>query len=387
MRRTIGVGVIGCGNVAIHSHLPAYLERSDRVRVVAIADPVPERLAEARALTGLAATRAFRDHAELLELPDVDIVDICSPPRFHLAAAAAAAAAGKHILCEKPAASVPADAARMLDVVAEAGVRLGFMHNYLCFPEFLAARRIIESGGIGDVRLAIVNYLGVPDLPGVEGAAASWRHDPAASGGGVLMDMLHVLYASEFLIGHRARRVSAFVSGNEGHPRVEALALSRLETDGPTALVNVGWGVGPGGFSIEGTQGRIDVTYRDGGTNPFAPFESMTVTTSTGTRLAPLAAGLELGAQVVEATGGVIDDFLVAIEQDREPMASGDDGLHVLEVTLAAYESAALGCTVTLPLDREDPLYLRGAPAVDELQMPAWSPVRRQGLYVTHPGT
>jgi predicted dehydrogenase len=232
--------------------------------------------------------------------------------------------------------------------------------------------------------MAVVNYLGVPDLPGVEGAARSWRHDPAASGGGVLMDMLHALYATESLVSRPAERVSAFVSGNANHPQVEALALCRLETDGPVALVNVGWGAGPGGFFVEGDRGTIEVTYRDGGTNPFVPVESMRVTTPAGTRHEPLEP-LELGPLVILGIGGIIDDFLAAIEEGRPPMASGEDGLHVLELTLAAYESAALGRTVSLPLDRDDPVFLRGAVAIDQLDMPAWSPVRRQGLYASNP--
>jgi predicted dehydrogenase len=379
--RTIGVGVIGCGNVTTRSHLPAYLERSDRVRVVAVADPAAERRAAASALAGLSPDRAFPDPGPLLALPDVDFVDICAPPRFHLAIASAAAKAGKHILCEKPAAIVPADAARMVDAAAHADVRLGFVHNYLCFPEFVAARRIIESGEIGDVRMAIVNYLGVPDLPGVDGSAGSWRHDPAAAGGGVLMDMLHPLYVAEYLIGEPARRVSAFVSGNDKHPRVEALALCRLETDGPVALVNVGWGVGPGGCFVEGTDGSIQITYRDGGTNPFVPLEAIVVTTSAGSRREPLAPAAGLGALGIATTGAIIDDFLAAIETGRTPMASGDDALRVLEVTVAAYESAALGRSVAVPLDRAARLYLGGVLAMDELDVPEWGTVRRQRLY------
>ena len=385
MTRPLGVGIIGCGNVSTRFHVPAYLERSDRVRIVAMADVDPERLADARAVTGLPEGRLLRTHADLLALPDVDFVDICAPQRFHAEIAIAAAAAGRHVLCEKPITTIPAEAAAMLDAASRAGVRLGVMHNYLHFPEYVAARRIIDSGEIGGVRMAIVNYLGVPDLPGVDGAAQSWRHDPAASGGGVLMDMLHALYATEHLLGRRAQRVSAYVSGGRNHPRVEELALCRLETDGPTALVNVGWGVGPGGFFIEGESGSLEVTYRDGGTNPFVPFESLVVRTAAGARREPLPAGSELLPLVIEGIGGIIDDFIDAIGAGRAPMASGDEGLHALELTLAAYESAAVGRTVAVPLDRDDPLYLRGAGAVNELDMPAWSPVRRQGMFATGP--
>jgi predicted dehydrogenase len=381
----LGVGVIGCGNVSAYFHLPAYLARPDRARVVAASDPSLDRVREVGSLAQLPVDRMFQDAKGLLALPEVHFIDICAPPRFHAEIAIAAAKAGKHILCEKPITTVPAEATLMLAAAASAGVRVGIMHNYLFFPELAAAHRIIASGEIGDVRLAIVNYLGVPDLPGIEGTAQSWRHDPASSGGGVLIDMLHALYVAEDLIGRRTHRVSAYVSGNANHPRVEAQALCRLETDGPTALVNVGWGVGPGGVFVEGTQGSLEIAYQRGGTNPFTPFESLVVKTAAGSRHHPIAPGPDLVPLVIEGIGGVIDDFVTAIRADHSPVASGDDGLHALELTLAAYESAALGRTVAVPLDRTDPLFLRGARAVHELDLPAWSPVGRQGLFRANP--
>ena len=48
---------------------------------------------------------------------------------------------------------------------------------------------------------------------------------------------------------------------------------------------------------------------------------------------------------------------------------------------MAAYKSAALGRTVGLPLDPSDPLFLRGAIGLRELELPEWSPVRRKGIF------
>lgn len=59
--------------------------------------------------------------------------------------------------------------------------------------------------------------------------------------------------------------------------------------------------------------------------------------------------------------------------------------MHALQVTLAAYESATLGCSVAVQLDRSDPLFRGGAVAVRELGGPGWSPVRRQNLFSVDP--
>jgi predicted dehydrogenase len=379
----LGIGLIGCGNVATQFHLPAYLGRPGRARVVALADLSTERLAEAAAIAGVRPNRSFTDYADLLACPDVEVVDICAPQQFHAQIARAAAAAGKHILCEKPIATVPADAQAMLDAAHAARVTVGVMHNYLFYPEYVAARQVLDSGEIGAVHLAIVNYLGVPDLPGAGEAAASWRHDPIAAGGGVLIDMVHALYVAEHLLGRRAERVSAYVAGNGAHPRVEATALCRIETDGPPALVNVGWGIGPGGVFVEGDRGSLEIRWRNGGTNPFEPLEWIEVRTSEGTRRLDLPAGLELYPLVIEGIGGVIDDFVDAVATGRAPAASGADGLHALELTLGAYKSAVIGRTVSLPLETADPVYSRGVAAIPELGGPSWSPVLRQRLYTT----
>ena len=125
---------------------------------------------------------------------DVDVIDVCTPQHLHRNLVVAAAAAGKHVLCEKPIAAFPADAAAMVTAAKDAGVVLAVMHNYLFFPEIVALRRLIDDGVLGEVRTITVNMLGVVDSPGAAGYNPRWRHDPAAAGGGVLMDMLHGVY-------------------------------------------------------------------------------------------------------------------------------------------------------------------------------------------------
>jgi len=372
----VGVGVIGCGNVATRYHVPAHL-RTPGVQIVAAADPSVERLHELGAAAGIDESRLHADYHDLLARNDVGFVDICVPQHLHTQVALDAAAAGKHILCEKPITTVPQDGRRIIAAAEAAGVTVGVMHNYLFFPEFLAAHEVIASGGIGDVRLVIVNYLGVPDLPGAEG---SWRHDPTAAGGGVLVDMVHALYVAEYLAGAQARRVSAYITGNASHPHVEATALCRLETDGPAALVNVGWGIGPGGVFVEGERGSVEIRWRNGGTNPFEPLEWIEVRTAGGTRRLDVP-HLELGALVIEGMAGIISDFVDAISTGSHLAADGEDGLHALELALGSYASAALGRTVVLPLGADDPVYQRGVAAIPDLDGPAWSPVRRQPLY------
>ena len=94
----IGVGIIGSRFMAgIHTES---LKRIRGARVVAVASPTEgkaQAFAEKHDIP-----KAFLDHRALLELPEVDMVVVCTPNRFHAPIAIDAARAGKHIVVEKP---------------------------------------------------------------------------------------------------------------------------------------------------------------------------------------------------------------------------------------------------------------------------------------------
>jgi predicted dehydrogenase len=384
MNAPLRVGIVGCGNVALNFHVPAYQAVGDRFTVVGLADPTAERLEMGRQAAGLGEDQVHLDLADLLARDDVDVIDVCTPQHLHRANVVAAARAGKHVLCEKPIAAKPADAAAMVAAAREAGVVLGVVHNYLFFPEIVALKALVQAGELGEVRSVRVDMLGVVDSPGAAGYQPLWRKDPAASGGGVLMDMLHGVYLAEHLLGAPVTAVSAFVDGAEGDATstVEGLALCRLEAGRRAALVNIGWGHGPGGVSVHGTTGRAIARYRADGTMPWAPFEQLTVTTDgADTRVVDLPTGRELVPLVATAMRDTVIDLAEAITGSGSPATDGAAALHTLETTVAAYASAALGQTVTVPLDTDSPLHLSGVVGLTELDVPASSLVRSRGLF------
>jgi predicted dehydrogenase len=371
------VGLVGCGNVALNDHVPGYLARPDLYRVVAVADPTEDRRTTVAGALGLPQLDAHADVATLLARPDLDLVDVATPQHVRRPVIAAALASGRHVLSEKPLATVPADAAALVDAARAHAVVLAVMHNYLFMPEVAAVRRLVAEGAIGDVEVVIVNYLGVLDLPGNASYAPRWRHDLEISGGGVLVDMLHAVYVAESLLGRPVERVSGWAHARQPGAAVEDIALCRLEADGCAALVNVGWGHGPGGIEVSGSRGRIAVRYRDGGTGPFVPLEGVTLTGADGvTRPVPISPADDL-----YAVAAVLADLAEAIAEGREPIASGAHGLRALEATLAAYAAAHTGRTIRLPLAPEDPLHRRGALGLAELDAPTWSPVAARGLF------
>lgn len=387
MPTPLRVGIIGCGNVALNFHVPAYQAAPEHFTITALADPTAERLELGRAAAGLRGDQVHDDALALIARDDVDVIDVCTPQHLHREVVEAAAAAGKHILCEKPLAATPADAAAMVAAADGAGVALGVMHNYLFFPEIVTARKIIDRGDIGEVRTVAVDQLGVVDSPGAAGYRPKWRHDPAQAGGGVLMDMVHGVYVAEDLLGEPVQRVSAYVDAASAGDAVEGLALCRLESAARVALVNIGWGVGNGGIRITGTKGRIVVDYRDDGTPPWAPFASMTVTTEAGSEAVALPPGEELGPLIANTMRDTVIDFAEAVRRHRAPAASGASALHTLQIVVAAYGSAALGSTLSVPLPAETPLHQRGAVGLTDLPVPAGSSLRARELFGLTPAS
>jgi predicted dehydrogenase len=371
------VGIVGCGNVALFDHLPFYASRPDLYRITAVADPTAERLDLGRTAAGLPGGGAYASAADMLARDDIDVVDVCTPQNARSAVVLAALGSGRHVICEKPLATVPAAALELIDAATAADRHLAIMHNYLFVPEIAEARRLTRAGEIGDVEVVIANYLGVLDLPGNAAFSPDWRHDAAAAGGGVLVDMLHAVYVAEALLGLPIERVSGWAMARANGAPVEDIASCRFETDTAVALVNIGWGFGPGGIQVSGSRGRLEIRYRDGGTGPFEPLESLLLTRERGATV-PVDA-----PQGDDGLAGILVDFADSIRDGRAPIATAEQGLRVLEATLAVYASAHTGMTIRLPLDRSSALFRRGVAGLADLPGAGWSPLLRRGLFAS----
>jgi predicted dehydrogenase len=238
------------------------------------------------------------------------------------------------------------------------------VHNYYFMPELAAVKRVLDSGVIGQPYLVTLNFLGVEDRPGASEYQPLWRHDPQASGGGVLMDMLHAVYVVPWLLGGQAiRSVSAAVDRRLGRPEpVEDVALCRFQCDAGFGLINMAWGVGQGGVEVMGSEGRLLLFYRGFGTGPFAPPEALHV--FRGSARVEVDVDLQPDARAPLGIQAVLHDFVHSLELGEEPVAPAEEGCATLEAVIGAYASAARQRTVRLPLDETDPVYYRGVAAL-----------------------
>jgi predicted dehydrogenase len=369
------VGIIGCGNITVNDHAPA-LKSYERTQVVAIADPVDARRAKVQALLGLPDSACFADHRALLDA-GVDYVTLTVPQKLRRPIVEDCARAGAHVLTEKPIATTPADAQAMIDVMRQANLRYGMVHNYLYYPEYRQARELIDSGAIGALRHVTLNFLGMPDHPGAAEYRPHWRKDPIEAGGGVLMDMVHSVYLTEYFFGAPIRAVSAMVD-NLDHPgeAVEDFTLVHYAFDSGYATVNMWWGEGVGGLEISGTKGRILVFYKNYNTGPFTTLARFTLVNGTGAQeFQP-----RLERVTVDNFIQIHADFAEAIRTGRESVANAETGLRMLEGVLGAYASAATGRVCDLPFSRDDPVYQRGVLGLRALPLRPESAVVKRGI-------
>jgi predicted dehydrogenase len=96
-------------------------------------------------------TKLCTDPTDLINDPDIDIVDICTPNMYHAAPAIAALDAGKHVICEKPLAPTPGEIRKMIDARDRSGKLLMTAQHFRFKGMSQAMKREIEQGVLGDV--------------------------------------------------------------------------------------------------------------------------------------------------------------------------------------------------------------------------------------------
>ncbi|MEX0788219.1 MAG: Gfo/Idh/MocA family oxidoreductase [Anaerolineales bacterium] len=363
---TLRMGIIGCGFVTVRGHVPA-LRLLTAMRVEAVADPVDSRRREAQEALGLPDSAAYASYRAMLESGRLDYVLVAVPPGARGSILQDCLSAGIHVLCEKPLALRPQEARALIDQALAANLRFGMVHNYLFYPEYIAVRDRIAAGDLGQVRHVGLQFMGVPDYPGHPEYRPLWRHDASEAGGGILMDMIHVLYVAEYLAGDRIRAVGAVIDNLAyADGDVEDLALLQLHFERSYATIALGWGHGPGGIEVTGSDGRMLVYYRDHQTGPFAEVAEVEVVTPRGIERSQPG----WTSPTLTTFQELHKDFASAVSEGGWPIAPAESGLRALETALASYASALTGRVIELPLHPADPLHARGWEGLKEL--PAW---------------
>ncbi|MFN4179849.1 MAG: Gfo/Idh/MocA family protein, partial [Armatimonadota bacterium] len=179
--KPVRVAVIGTGGIA-GAHLDAYSKVAE-AEVVAVCDIIPEKAENAAKRWNV--PKWFTDYRKVLQLPEVEAVDICTPHAIHAPIAFAALKAGKHVLVEKPMTSNLKDAVKIVKAAKEKGKILfcGIKSRWASSTQQI--KKFIENGALGEIYYAEIVATRRRGIPGW--GSTFIRKETA--GGGVVLDL------------------------------------------------------------------------------------------------------------------------------------------------------------------------------------------------------
>jgi predicted dehydrogenase len=334
-------GIVGSGFMA-HTYAQCLARHTTGTSLVAIGGGrrAPSLAAEYNAV-------AEPDIDALVARPDVDAVIIATPHSLHLPHTVAAATAGKHVYVEKPMARDIEECDQMITACRNAGVLLTVnkVTRFRASPR--AAKRLLDDGAIGGLRMIRVTSSVTSYLPNEHG----WVHDPAE--GGAWLDMgAHLCDALRWFSGSEATTVFARVRDFSAPPDLARSAMVQVDlATGVLAQLWVSFEVPPPGFGSQsqwilmGADGIIDLD----------AYGQVRLGRGTGWELVYEMPAFDLNADVyspvrLAAFAEQVQDFADAIRNDRPPAVTPAEARAAIELVEAARVSSRTGTAVSLPL-------------------------------------
>lgn len=197
--KTVRWGIIGCGNVTEVKSGPAF-QKADNSALVAVMRRDGAKAQDYAQRHGV--PKWYDDADALINDPDVDAVYIATPPDSHSSYTLAVAQAGKPVYVEKPMARDFAECQTMIDACKDAGVPLFVAYYRRALPRFLKIKELLESGAIGEIRLASITMRMQPAVI-ADPNNIPWRLIPEIAGhGGKYADLAsHMLDILDYFLG------------------------------------------------------------------------------------------------------------------------------------------------------------------------------------------
>ncbi len=332
------VGIVGAGLIGTRRARVAHAHPESAVVAIADAD-----FQKARNLADEIGARAVHDWEAVTEDSGVSLVIVATPTDVHAPVALRALQSGKHVLCEKPLARNADEALSMVQAADSARriLKTGFNHRH--HPAILKAHEMVSRGELGRLLFA----RGVYGHGGRRGYENEWRMKPEVSGGGELLDQgIHLLDLLRWFLGEFVDVCGVTETLFWPIRPVEdnAFAILRAE-QGAIAQLHASWTQWKNRFSFEvyGERGYV----RAQGLGGSYGNEELTVGTRSELGQVPQEERVEFrgpdGSWELEW-----EEFLRALRENREPLASGRDGLEALRLVQAIYTSSASGRRVVL---------------------------------------
>lgn len=351
--KKIKIAMIGAGNIA-HAHLNSY-KKLDNVEIYAACDINEVRLNETCDEYGI--ERRYTDLDKMLaDLPELDAADVCVWNVNHAPCSIKALNAGLHVLCEKPMAYSAKEAEEMKAAADKNGklLMIGFVLRFS--DETKITQDFIEKGFLGDIYYSKAQYVRRHGNPG------GWFGNKSLSGGGPVIDLgVHVIDQTRYLMGN-PKPVSVYAVagdklGNRAYLKnhvgwipkdaspddvcdVEDFATALIRYDnGAATLLETAYdinGESLAGKMLFGTKGGVDLS---NGVKIYGEYNNF-------------LADIHVDTNNYKEHGDYFDmemaHFVDCVANGTECKAKAEDGIVVMKILDAIYESARTGHEVLL---------------------------------------
>ncbi|WP_433944534.1 Gfo/Idh/MocA family protein [Paenibacillus sp. SN-8-1] len=321
----IRCAIVGCGHIAL-KHMEA-IRALEGAELVALCDTDPFKLESLQAKCGAAAFTSMNDM--LRQMPEIDLVCICTPSGTHARLAEMAARAGKHLVIEKPVSLTPQDGEAIREAARLGGVKAAVVHPNRYRPAVRYLKWALDSGLLG--KISHVNATVRWNRSQAYYDQAAWRGTREMDGGVLMNQAIHSLDLLLWLFGPVAK--------------VQAMAdtrLRRIETE-DVAIAALRFGSGALGvveaattvyehnleesISVFGEHGYVII----GG--PTANWiKQWKCSTMTQGEIDMITKRVELDPYGVPGHQRIIEDMIQAIEEDRNPSVTVEDGVRAVRL-------------------------------------------------------
>ena len=352
------VGIIGAGGM-VRYHIDGF--KAGGAEIHAIADVAVEAAQKVADANGIG--NVFGDVAEMLADPDIDAVSIIVPNKFHAPLAIQALEAGKHVFCEKPPALNAAEVRDLIAAADRAGKTLMFNFNNRARP---AMMKEIKQGTVGTINSAQAKWIRRTGIPGFGG----WFTNKAMSGGGSLIDLLHMIDLSLHFMGYpKPRHVigqtfDTFITDKnfkgpwgipdnaDGVTDVEAAAHGCVTFEtGQILTFQVSWAEmikrEEASVNFQGTAagGKVERLFGSDGLDETA-IDTCELYLQEGGK----SVNRSIEVEECEDMGRIrsATNFIRTLDGSEQPLNTPEEALSLMQIIDACYESAKTGAPVSI---------------------------------------
>ncbi|MFW5986047.1 MAG: Gfo/Idh/MocA family protein [Halanaerobiales bacterium] len=340
MEDKVRFGIIGCGVIApVHAEA---IRKAESAEFVACCDVIEER---ARKMAENEGADYYLDYHKMLAREDIDAVAICTPSGMHSDMTVDCAQAGKDVVCEKPLDIKKDKLDKMISACRKADVKLGGIFQRRTFAASRRIKKATEEGQFGKMVLgdAYLKYFRSQEYYD----RAEWRGTRELDGGGALMNQgVHGIDLLQWLMGDVESvyaRTDALVRDIE----VEDTAVINLKfKSGAFGVIEATTSVypaRPSNLYLHGEKGTVVLEEQE-----IKEYEVI----NQEIDMEKINKGLDgefkdpadpSSANVQPGHIEIIQDFVEAVQEDRDPMITGESARKAVDIILAIYESARTG--------------------------------------------